>query len=128
MTAYDATRFDPPAPLAYVTLRNRSTGATWIDVPMLLDSGADATLVPRAVVDQLGVAAAPSAHLRLVGFDGNTSPAQIVDIELTFLGRIYRGEFLLIDQEYGIVGRNLLNTLRLAFDGPSLMWGEFQRG
>ena len=126
MTAYDATRFDPPAPLAYVTLRNRNTGATWIDVPMLLDSGADATLVPRAVVDQLGVAAAPSNHLRLVGFDGSTSPAQIVDIELTFLGRIYRGEFLLIDQEYGIIGRNLLNTIRLAFDGPRLTWGQFQ--
>lgn len=34
MTAYDATRFDPPAPLAYVTLRKRNTGATWIDVPI----------------------------------------------------------------------------------------------
>lgn len=120
---YDAARFDPPAPLALVTLRNRSNGATWAEVPMLLDSGADATLVPQAVVANLGVIAVPSSRLKR-----STSPAQIVDIELTFLGRIYRGEFLLIDQEYGVLGRNLLNTVRLMFDGPRLTWEEFRRG
>ncbi len=95
---------------------------------MLLNSGADVTLVPQAVVAHLGVTVVPGSQLKLMGFDGNTSPAQIVDIELTFLGRIYRGEFLLIDQEYGVLGRNLLNTVGLVFDGPHLAWGEFRRG
>ena len=48
MPAYDATRFDPPAPLALVILRNLDTGTILSDVPMLLDSGADMTLVPQA--------------------------------------------------------------------------------
>jgi len=37
MPAYDSKRFDPPAPLAYVTLRNPETGSIWKDVQMLLD-------------------------------------------------------------------------------------------
>ena len=44
MHAYDATRFDPPAALAIVTLRNQDSENT-LDVPLLLDSGADITLI-----------------------------------------------------------------------------------
>jgi hypothetical protein len=40
MPAYDSTRFDPPAPVAAVALRNPQTSAVWSDIPMLLDSGA----------------------------------------------------------------------------------------
>ena len=32
------------------------SGATVLDVPMLLDTGADVTLIPKSAVDQLGVA------------------------------------------------------------------------
>jgi hypothetical protein len=37
MPAYDANRFQPPAPVALVTLRNPATGVACADVPMLLD-------------------------------------------------------------------------------------------
>ena len=48
----DSERFVPPAPLAKVMLRNIETGAELSDVPMLLDTGADATLIPKEVVEQ----------------------------------------------------------------------------
>ena len=47
MPAYDTRLFHPPAPLARVTLRNPETGKTVSDVPMLVDSGADVTLLPQ---------------------------------------------------------------------------------
>jgi hypothetical protein len=53
MPAYDAARFDPPAPVALVVLRNPNTGAVCPDVPLLLDTGADVSLVPQAAVSQL---------------------------------------------------------------------------
>ncbi len=56
MPAYDGAQFTPPAPLAQVTLRNPDTGTSWSDVPMLLDTGADVTLVPQTVVDILKAA------------------------------------------------------------------------
>ena len=41
MPVYDSSQFDPPAPLAQVTLRNLGSSAIRSDVPMLVDSGAD---------------------------------------------------------------------------------------
>lgn len=127
MPVYDTSRFQPPAPLANVTLRNQETGATWTDVPMLLDTGADLTLVPQTVLEHLGLQPDPSRQFGLRGFDGSTSFAQIVQLELIFLGKRFRGPYLLIEQEYGIIGRNILNSVRLVLDGPMQTWDEFKR-
>jgi len=128
MPAYDATQFQPPAPLAQVTLRNPDTGATLPDVPMLLDSGADVTLIPQAAASQLGVAILPDRRYELVGFDGSTSFAPVVQSELVFCRRTFRGQFLLSDQGWGILGRNVLNNVPLLLDGPHLTWDEHRRG
>jgi hypothetical protein len=55
MQPYNSERFDPPAPVAYGVLRNPINGKSLPSVPMLLDSGADVTLVPLSVVDALGL-------------------------------------------------------------------------
>ena len=55
MPKYDAEKFDPPAPVAHVTLRNPATGVSVSNVPMVIDTGADVTLVPRNSVDRLGI-------------------------------------------------------------------------
>ena len=55
MPSYDASHFDPPAPVARVTLRNPQSGATVSDVLLLVDTGADITLLPRMAVERLGV-------------------------------------------------------------------------
>jgi hypothetical protein len=95
---------------------------------MLLDSGADVTLVPQAVVGELGLAPSAERLYELIGFDGSISFAQIVQLDLLFLGRAFRGEFLLIDQKWGILGRNILNAVPLLLDGPHLNWDELRRG
>jgi predicted aspartyl protease len=124
MPAYDATWFKPPAPLAYVTLRNKETGAVLPDVPMLLDTGADVTLVPQSTIDSLGLIVVPNSRYELTGFDGGTSFAQVVHLELIFCRRTFRGQFLLIDQPWGILGRNVLNAVPLLLDGPHSIWDE----
>ena len=55
MPVYDATRFDPPAPLSGVNLRNPEAGTSLANVPMLMDTGADVTLIPENIVAQLGL-------------------------------------------------------------------------
>jgi len=120
MPAYDEGRFQPPAPLAQVTLRHSEKGNTLPDVPMLLDSGADVTLLPRASINLLGVTVNPGEGYELLGFDGRTSVAQAVQLDLLFLRRAFKGRFLLIDQEWGILGRDILNHVPLLFHGPRL--------
>jgi hypothetical protein len=125
MPAYDATRFQPPAPVAMVTLRNPAIGDVRAAVPMLLDSGADVSLVPEAVVRQIGVTPTPGVQYQLIAFDGTVSVAPVVQLELVFCRRTFRGQFLLTDQDSGILGRNVLNALPLLLDGPRLVWEEY---
>jgi len=122
MPAYDTILFDPPAPLTRVTLRNPASGAVWVDVPMLLDSGADISLVPGAAVERLGASQSRDRLYELAGFDGSISLGAPVELELIWLGRAYRGQYLLVDREWGILGRNILNTLTLVLAGPRLTW------
>jgi hypothetical protein len=124
MPTYDASRFFPPAPLAEVTLQNIANGARITGVPMLLDSGADVTLLPKDFVSQIGVVIDPNEGYELFGFDGSRSTAQAAHLDLILLARIFRGKFLLIEQDCGIIGRDILNDLTLLFDGPNLIWEE----
>lgn len=123
MGTYDASLFSPPAPVARVTLRDPESGATVSDVPMLVDTGADITLVPRSSTNQIGAVLAPGGY-KLMGFDGSMSVAQAARLDLEFLGKTFKGQFLLIDQEWGLLGRDVLNHLSLLFNGPRLIWGE----
>lgn len=126
MTAYNSTDFDPPAPVAYVTLRNETTGAEWTNVPMQLDTGADVTLVPQAAVDKLGLTIITDVQYELVGFDGSASFAVAAQLKLVFGRGTFRGRYLLIDQDRGIIGRDILNLVSLLFDGPGLEWAEYR--
>ena len=47
MQAYDGARFDPPVPLALVVVTSEHSGVVIRHVPMLLDTGADVSLLPR---------------------------------------------------------------------------------
>ncbi len=124
MPEYNAENFDPPAPVAYVTLRHPATGASLSDVPMLMDTGADVSLLPRKSVEQLGVEPIADTTYEIQGFDGEMKLAQVVRVELVFLKRKFTGQFLLIDQPTGILGRNILNTIAILLDGPSGKWSE----
>ncbi len=55
MPNYDGSHFDPPAPVADVVLRNPEGGAKVPGVLLLVDTGADLTLLPRGAVERLGV-------------------------------------------------------------------------
>lgn len=124
MRAYDPTWFDPPAPLARVTLRAPETGQQISDVPLLIDSGADVTLLPADSVRLLGVVEAAGQRYELVGFNGSVSLAPAVRLEVIFCRRTFRGQFLLTEQEWGVLGRNVLNAVPLLLDGPRLAWDE----
>ena len=108
MPSYDASHFDPPAPVARVTLRNPHTAATVSDVLLLLDTGADITLLPRMMIERLGVPLVADQRYELMGFDGSKSFAPVVVLDMLFLKRAFRGRYLLIEEEHGILGRDIL--------------------
>jgi len=127
MPDYDARDFAPPAPVASVTLRAQDGRATVSDVRMLIDSGADMSLIPESLIGQLGLDTADEPTYELMAFDGTKSVARSVQCELAFLGRAYRGRYLVVADSIGILGRDVLNQVCLVLDGPRGTWGERAR-
>lgn len=124
MPKYDAENFDPPAPVAYVTLRGPETGASVSNVPMLLDTGADVTIIPSDVLENLGVSLIEGDSYEVQGFSGDSQIIKAVTLEMIFLGKKFTGQFLVADQSMGILGRNILNSVSILFDGNHLKWDE----
>lgn len=127
MPPYDTSRFNPPAPVVQATVRNSQDGINASGISMLLDTGADVTLIPRSAADAAGIRIAEDQYYELMGFDGTISRAAAARMEMVFLGRTFRGQFLLTDQDWGIIGRDVLNLLAMVLDGPKLSWSLQQR-
>lgn len=124
MPAYDDRLFSPPAPVARVELRHPDRGTSISDVSVLIDSGADATLLPKSAIAQLGVVGTGKRY-RLESFDGTACESDGVQVDLIFLKRRFRGLYLVIEADVGILGRDVLNHIRFLLDGPALHWDEW---
>lgn len=125
MPKYDRERFDPPAPVVTVLVEHPESGARVDGVAMLLDSGADVTLLPRTVVDLLGIKPLDEQY-RLLSFDDRVSDADAVRARLIFLKTRFRGTFLVVEGDVGVLGRNVLNSVRILLDGPAQSWEALQ--
>ena len=122
MQAYDAARFDPPAPLALVTVLSEPPGVVIHDVPMLLDTLPGRVPAPPLTRRVAGVARRKAVRAGSLRRDKEHRAGR--HAELRLLGKSFRGQFLLIDSWHGVLGRNVLNNLSLLFDGPSRKWTE----
>lgn len=122
MTNYNQS-FDPPAPTAKLILRNVETGERVGDVSVLLDTGADISLLPLSAIEKLKIA--PSGEtVNLIGFDESKSTSEIYRLQVIFLGKRFSGDYCAIDGEIGILGRDVLNEFSITFDGKNLEWKE----
>ena len=124
MPEYHDENFEPPAPIAYVTLQNPATGALLTDIPMLINTGADATLIPSNAIDRLGIAVEENANFEVQVLDGEVKRLKLAKLELYLLGKKFAGEYLLIDRPIGILGGNILNNVQILLDGPRGKWDE----
>ena len=110
----------PPAPFVFITLRHPRTEAEVRDIAAQIDTGADRSLVPLAIVEALGLDFAGSITIGGVG--GTTEEMKLY----TFLLRVHTlppqvVEVLAhLDEEYVLIGRDILNSYRLVLDGPAL--------
>jgi predicted aspartyl protease len=125
MPVYDDSLYDPPAPIADVILRNPMSGATLSEVHLLIDTGADVTLLPQVAVEALGIRPVAGIQYQLAGFDGSKIFAEAVELDLIFLHKRFRGRYLITKSNQGVLGRDVLAGVALALDGPRQIWFEF---
>ena len=119
MPAYEAGIFKPPAPVVRALVRGPTNLAS--DVPLLVDTGADVSLIPLKVASVVGAQTHPSsAPIQSLG--GEEMSCLEADLTTEVLGYRFRGPFLIMESDYGILGRNILNLLFVTLDGPNLSW------
>jgi len=108
----------PPIPELDIALSLPQATATLGPVPAVVDSGADATLVPVEMLRQLGAQAWDEALLRGPWGEGRRIYTYLLDIH--FAGQVLPGIEVVGDTmgEVIVLGRNLLNKLILLLDGP----------
>jgi predicted aspartyl protease len=114
---------DPPVPVAEVNLKKINSPERSRSLEMVLDTGADISLLPRSVLEEIGIKPSGKKFL-LVGFDGSTIESEIYVLQVILLGKRFEGAYSAIDEPIGIIGRDILNQLVLLLDGPQLQWSE----
>jgi predicted aspartyl protease len=116
---YDA-EYDPPLPVCDVVL---IVPATDLRIPLtaIVDTGADGMIVPVGYLRQIGARRAFETGLRSQWGERCVVYLYLVDVQI---GSITLPGVYAVGDEMGtevILGRNVLNRLRVLLDGPAAL-------
>ncbi len=112
------TSYFPPIPVFSVHLAPVGEAPQIGPLTAIVDTGADATIVPLKYLDEMDIPADYPAQLR--GPWGNARLVQVYTIDLIISDMRLPG-LEIVGDEMGnevILGRNILNRLILLLDGP----------
>jgi len=113
--AYDAS-LDPPAPVVPVRISG-PTGEDAVLLPMLVDTGADCTLIPASIVRRLGLPRIDVIGVSGVGGGKVRATVHAASVELGGVRVVAR---IVAFADEAILGRDVLNQTVVRLDGPGL--------
>ncbi len=120
-TASYSQEYVPSAPV--IPLRIAIPGATLVreEFTALVDTGADGTFIPTAILEKLELPILYMTNVRShLGERLHRVPVHKIDIAL--FGSVLLPNIEVVGDDWGseiILGRNVLNKLKLHLDGPS---------
>jgi len=122
MPTYRNQSNSPSAPYANVVFRATDGSAKLENIQMLLDTGADISVVPLPVLTHLGASVTPGKSIEIESYDGTKTYVHVAILTMEFCNLLFTGQFIALNQSEGIIGRDVLNRLNVNFNGPSLTW------
>ena len=118
MPAYDRA-FNPPAPVADVTVANPVTTNKRSNLRGKMDTGAYITVIPERLVISLGIS--PKGRVWTRGYDGTYAQRPVYYIRLTLEGLVFPTvRCIAADRSDVLLGRNVLNRFLIILDGKNL--------
>lgn len=119
MTPY-SRKYHPPAPVVPVKIAIPDEAPRQETFPALVDTGADGTFIPSSVLENLNLPVSYMTNVRS-HFGERLHRVPIHKIDLILSDSIRLPSIEVVADDYGeqiIIGRNVLNKLRLHLDGP----------
>lgn len=118
MPGYDQT-YLPPAPILEVTVSNpHKPEVEGIPKEAKIDSGADMTAIPEDFVDRLGIL--PAGETSMKGYKGGEQTHRTYYVDVSFNGYSFYVQVVAVKRKNVLIGRNILNQLKLILDGKNL--------
>jgi len=111
--SFDAS-YVPPAPVLPVRLAHPDGAGIGIVLPLLVDTGADCTMIPLSTVRALRLPRVGVVQVEGVGGGGGQAAVHAVRLELPGLQQLAR---VVAFGDEGLVGRDVLGDLRFTYDG-----------
>ena len=111
-------QYDPPAPFVELTLINSNEMLRTNLLSAMVDTGADNTIVPISYLEDIGVPQTMERFIRTQWGDRHPVGLYLVDVKI---GDLTLPSIDVVGDEWAdelIVGRDILNRLRLLSDGP----------
>jgi len=109
----------PSMPAIEVQLGYPGESLATVPLMAIIDTGADSTLIPQSLLDQVGAPFSDEARLRSHWGEWRNVSLFIVDLGIDGL-RLPAIEVVGDEQSMELViGRNVLNRLKLLLDGPA---------
>jgi len=111
--------FDPPAPIVGFTVYCPVDHERAADIRGELDSGAEISVVPQRLVDELHII--PRRVMITQGYDGTQSQWATYMVDLGIEGHLVNDvEVIALPRQNAILGRDVLNHFIVTLDGKEL--------
>jgi predicted aspartyl protease len=115
------TKFDPPAPVLEILLASPGVALpNPTPVEALIDSGADITVIPKKLVEQLQLKLVD--QLPAMGYEGGGSEklADVYSVKI-FIRDVgdYIVKVISSDHDYAFIGRDIVNSWELLLHGKA---------
>jgi predicted aspartyl protease len=113
-------QLDPPAPFVHITIRTATASKELSEYPAQIDPGADRTVIPWQVVEELGLSEVRRIPIGVIGGQVLNMPTYLVEIEIRQLQPFDIEVVADKEERFTLLGRDILNNFRLLLDGPQL--------
>jgi len=115
------TQLRPPAPFVLVAVGDPAGPALVRDLPAQIDTAADRTVLPMAVVEALDLE--PIDDVLIGGFGGaqQVVPVYLASVAIQSFPPVTLAALAHAGERWLILGRDVLNNHRLVLDGPGLV-------
>jgi predicted aspartyl protease len=116
---YNDALLSPPGPMVDITVRPLGQLQPTATLPAQLDTGADLTLIPPFVADDLQLV--PEYSILIAGYDGTEAKrmAYLVDLEIAGY-RLESVKVVAAPLDFPVLGRDALNHFIITLNGKTL--------